>query len=123
MSFVRFVLSPIGCVALVLVSLLIACGQRPPIETTILPAANESPTPFVNVQAATAQPENTPTESPTAEGTLTAAPVVFSTDLPTATLQPIPTFEALRTTSATQGITSSETISPTTPTPVSIASL
>lgn len=57
-----------------------ACGQRPPIETTILPSANETPTLFANVQVASAQSEQTPTE--TAPPTETTP--IFPTLTPTA---------------------------------------
>lgn len=65
MSFARFHLFYL---LIPFVLLLAACGQRPPIETTILPSANESATPFLNVQVAAAQSEQTPTPfEPTAE--------------------------------------------------------
>lgn len=84
--------------------LLAACGQRPPIETSILPDVNESPTPFVNVAAAQTEQSPTPTLLPeTPEPTAPAT----ETELPT------PTLDATLTISATETISPSETISPT----------
>lgn len=73
-----------------IILLLAACGQRPPIETTILPSAEESATPFLNVQVASAQSEQTPTKVTPAEVTPTeavptaASGVAFPTLTPTA---------------------------------------
>ncbi len=105
------------CLAL-LIALLAACGQRPPIETTILPT-NETATPFANVQVAGAQTELTMTPTVVAEPSSapTIAPAVFSTELPTAILLVIPTLAPTLTVSATETISVSETISPMTPTP------
>lgn len=66
---------------LLIIILLTACGQRPPIETTILPEPNESPTSFVNlaVSAATTETptaaisDETPTVVPPTEASTTAA--------------------------------------------------
>lgn len=112
MSFARF-LYLIFVITFVL--LLNACGQRPPIETTILGSANESPTAFSNLQVAAAQTEQTPTPTqlpatvePTAEATLEIS----------ATPLPLPTVEPTLPLSATETITVSASISstPTTPT-------
>ena len=61
MSFVVIIYSPDFAV---LVLILAACGQRPPIETSILAPANESPTPFSNLQVDAAQTEQTQTPVP-----------------------------------------------------------
>lgn len=124
MSFARFIFSPTRCIAFAIVLLLIACGQRPSIETTILPSANESPTPFINVAASTAQSESTaiPTPAPDA-GSPTIAPAVFSTDAPTATPQVPLTLEASLPISPTDPISTSEAISPTFPTPAGSAAV
>lgn len=116
MLFARFIFSPGRCIALFIVLFLIACGQPPPIETTILPAANESPTAFINVAAATALPDATATETLAPAGTPpTIAPAVFSTELPTATLAALATLAPAATLTATVTLTTSETVSPTIP--------
>lgn len=116
MFFARFIFSPSRCIALLVALLLIACGQRPSIETTILPSANESPTPFINVAASTAQAEATPTLATVIDAaTPTVAPAVVPAEIATPTLPPIPTFQAELTISPTETISGSQVISPTTP--------
>lgn len=96
---------------------LVACGQRPPIETTILPAVNETATPFLNINVAAAQAELTVTPTETVESIPpTIAPVVFSTDLPTATVLAISTLTPTATVRATETISPGTIISQTTPT-------
>lgn len=116
MSFARF---HSIILATTFVLLLAACGQRPPIETTILAPANESPTPFSNLQVASAQTEQTltPTEAaPTLE--LTATPV----ELPSPTEPPAPSLEPTQVVSASQTITASASITPGAPAAVVSAS-
>lgn len=71
---------------------LAGCGQRPPVETTILPAADDTATPFLNVEvsptsvAPTFTPSNTP-EPPTPLPTVTAlAPTLEPLATPSPTL-------------------------------------
>lgn len=114
MSLARFLFSPTRCITLLLALVIIACGQRPPIETTILPAANESPTPFVNLQVASAQTTVAPEPTATVEAVApTTAPAVFSTALATATLVEIPTLEPTLTLSPTETISATGEISQT----------
>jgi parallel beta-helix repeat protein len=93
MSFARY---PFLLVLVLLVLILAACGQRPPIETSIFPSANESPTPFINVNVASAQTEQTPTVelAPTepnfAPATFTSTPAATATANRTATPPPTP---------------------------------
>ena len=101
MSFARFLI--LNCLAL-FVLILAACGQRPPIETTILSPVNESPTSFIDLQVAAAQTQQTITATLASE-TLT----------PTIAATLAPTVEPTLTISATETISVSETISQTTP--------
>lgn len=80
MLFARFSFRFYLTSALVLFAALSACGQRPPIETTILPASNETPTPFVNLQVSAAQTLVTPL------ATLTGTPAATAYTTPTALL-------------------------------------
>src|SRR5581483_2167352 len=90
--------SPILLLIAVLCSLfaLASCGQRPPVETTILPSSNDTATPFLNVAV-----------SPTSGETATPIPPSDTpeppTPLPTVTAL-APTFESALTPSATLGV-------------------
>lgn len=108
MSFARpFSLLPL----IVLAFILAACGQRPSIETTILPSPDESPTAFSNLQVATAQMEPTAAPTETLEPTLEPSP----TALPTSTFQPTLNSGGFETISA------AGTVSPTAPAPTGSA--
>jgi parallel beta-helix repeat protein len=87
---------------LVLFALLPACGQRPPIETTILPAGNETSTAFVNLQVSAAQTQVTVTP------TLAATPAPA---LATPTARLTPTVQLTRNLSPTLTLTAGESIS------------
>lgn len=69
---------PPSLVLLAVLVLLVACGQRPPIETTILPAEGATATPFLDVNVAAASAE-TPTPPITSEAAALAA---SATDAP-----------------------------------------
>lgn len=88
------------------VLILAACGQRPPIETTILSPVNESPTPFIDLQVAAAQTEQTTTPALTEAAQPAPTSTVEPTRAATATVEPTLTL------SATSGITPSGTVSP-----------
>jgi parallel beta-helix repeat protein len=92
--------------ALSIVLILAACGQRLPIETTILPPVNETPTTFVNLQVSAVQTDVTPTLA------LTDTPI--PTALMTAPLAATPTIQPTLDMSATVTLAASETISPST---------
>lgn len=109
MLFARFSFRFYFASTLVLFAALSACGQRPPIETTILPASNETPTPFVNLQVSAAQTQVSPTP------TLTATPAATGTATPTALLTR--TLEPTLRASPTMTITAGKTISAATGTP------
>lgn len=96
------------------VLVLAACGQRPPIETTILPSADQSPTAFSNLQVAAAQTEQTTTPT---ELAATVEPTAGSTVDFTATLPPSPTIEPTLTISAGESITLTVPVSATPGTP------
>lgn len=112
MSFARF---SFLIFATSFVLILAACGQRPPIETTILAPALESPTPFLDLQVSAAQTEQTPTD--------TVVETLAPTPLATATSFATPTFAPSLTLSAGENISVSETISPTTRTPTVVAAV
>lgn len=108
MSFAR--IYPILSVV-VLALIFAACGQRPSIETTILPSPNESPTDFSNLQVATAQTEPTAVPTETLQPTSEPSP----TALPTSTLQPTLNSGGFETISA------ATTVSPTAAVPTDSA--
>ncbi len=87
------------------VLLLAACGQRPPIETTILSPVGETATPVIDLQVDAAQTEQTLTPAAPSE---TAEPTALATSTPFVT----PTVQPTLSISATQAISASETISP-----------
>ena len=99
MSFARFLF--LHLIAL-LVVILAACGQRPPIETTILSPVNESPTSFIDLQVAAAQTQQTST-----------ATLASETITPTVAATLTPTVEPTLPVRATETISPSETISQT----------
>ncbi len=112
MQFARvFRLSSVS--ALFFVLILAACGQRPPIETTILPAANETPTPFIDVQVSAAQTQVTPTATiaATLTPTVLASPtvVVMASAQPTGTVTATLAVSPTGTISATRGTPAART--------------
>ena len=115
MQFARYFSQSVIFTILSLLLILAACGQRPPIETTILPAANESPTPFADMQVSAVQTGSTFT--PTLTATVTAT-VPGTPTLPFAS-----TPQSTQTVSATQTISAGETVSPTTGTPAATRTL
>lgn len=86
-------------------SFLIACGQRPPIETTLLPAPNLTATPFVNISVSAV---STPTDTETA-----TPPATIGSDSVESTLEatPEPSLAPTETTEPTGTSTPTETIS------------
>lgn len=105
MSFVRLFSSlPLIVLALILA----ACGQRPSIETTILPSAVEAPTSFSSLQVATSQTE------PTAEPTQPVETEV-PTEEPSPTELPTLALEPTATVSTVESISVTSSISPTSP--------
>ncbi|MDL1895221.1 hypothetical protein FBQ82_03040 [Anaerolineae bacterium CFX7] len=93
----------------ILFTFLSACGQRPPIETTILPAGNETPTDFANLQVSAAETQMTITP------TLTATLAATALATPTSTLAP--SFTPSPPVSATQPLTANQTTVPSAATP------
>jgi parallel beta-helix repeat protein len=86
-----------------------ACGQRPPIETTILSAGNETPTAFINLQVSAAQTQVTVTPTLTATAAVTASSTPSATFA--STLSPTPAF------SPTWTLTANKTLASATGTP------
>ena len=110
MQFVRkFQISAVTVLFFALV--LAACGQRLPIETTILPASNETPTPFADLQVSGIQAQLTNTPTPEATIQPTALPTATALLLPT--LAPTTNLSATLTITPSKTIPASKTITPT----------
>lgn len=92
MLFERFTHTQVFASALVLVLLVTACGQRPPIETTILPGAAESPTAFLVAapDGATAAPDAAPNDPAAISTSVSALPATAAGDTPVPAASPTP---------------------------------
>lgn len=128
MSFVRSLRFQTVFILLALGFAIVGCGQRPPLETSLLPAPDESATPFVNVNVAAASTEQgTATPQGTGEATLAATtvpetPAATETAVPSlATDTPAATVAPTLTVSATLTVTTNEVVSPTNSTPAASA--